>query len=173
MQQAGLATPAKQRVAAGGAAAAAAAAAATSPSSSSSSSTHLFVGLVQSQRTGRQHVAAVMLGPAGLLVSSGGALEPPRLQPGRRQGAAAVQRDVTCLTASASGCCWLGTADGELLPWQLAGHDSGGAVMAVPDGRVHGCCSGGAISSACAMPSGKWKLMACTAGGCCTLLVRR
>lgn len=177
MAQAGLTTPVKQRMSAGTAAAAgrpagAAAGAAVGPAASS---THLFVGLVEHRQSGRQQVAAVMLGPSGLLVSSSGALEPPRPQPGRRpQAQQAAQQQVTALAAADGGCCWLGTAAGELLPWDLAGHGgAGGMAAAVPGGRVHGCSSRSAVTCAAALPSGEWQLVAATAGGCCTLLARR
>lgn len=168
MAQAGLTTPVKQRVSVGVAAAA-------SPSGSGGSGgAHLFAGLVEHRQSGRQEVAAVMLGPAGLLVSASGALEPPRPQPGQRPQAQAAQQQVTALAAADSGCCWLGTAGGELLPWELAGHGgAGGMAASVPGGRVHSCSSRSAVTCAAALPSGEWQLAAATAGGSCTLLARR
>lgn len=118
-----------------------------------------------------------MLGPTGLMVSGSGALELPGPQPGRRpqaQHAQQQQNQVTALAAAAGGCCWLGTAAGELLPWELAGHGgAGGMAAAVPGGRVHGCSSRSAVTCAAPLPSGEWQLVAATAGGCCTLLARR
>ena len=175
MAQAGLTTPVKQRVSAG--AAAARGAATAGAAAAACSSIHLFVGLVEHRQSRRQQVAAVMLGPTGLTVSASGALELPRPQPGCRpqaQQAQAQQQQVTALAAADGGCCWLGTAAGELLPWELAGHGgAGGMAAAVPGGRLHGCASRSAVTCAAALPSGEWQLVAATAGGCCTLLARR
>lgn len=159
MRQAGLATPPKQRGAPGGSGGGGEAAPA---------STHLFVGLVEHQGSRRRHLAAISLGPSGLLVSRSSVLAPP-------QGPQVQQPDqVTAVAAGAGGCCWLGTVAGELLPWQLPGGGAGGggAAAAEPGGRVHGCSGGGAVTSVCAVPGGEWQLLAATAGGCCTVLAR-
>lgn len=157
---AGLATPVRQRVAAGGAA----------PPSPAPSGVHLFVGLARERETGQQHVAAVMLCPSGLMVSSRGALAPPRLQHGRRPVQQHQLADsVTAVAAAAGGTCWLGTAAGELLPWDLAGGPGSGAAaeLAAPGGRVHACSGGGAVTAVCALG---WRLLAATAGGALVLL---
>lgn len=171
LAQAGLSTTAKNSVTEGSTAAAEAAEG-TEPSS-----VHVFVGLVQHQDTGQQHVAAVMLCAGGLMVSRLSALVPPRLQPerpGRLQLQAQQPDRVSALAASGS-CCWLGTTAGDLLPWDFSGDSSGSAAAALasPGGRVYGCSSGGAVTAMCAVPSAEWQLVAATAGGTCTVLALR
>lgn len=187
MAQAGLTTPVKARVAAAGAAAAA-----TQPlERAAADGLHLFVGLAEHKATGKRHVAAVMVCAGSLQVSSSGAVAPPP-EPalGRPTSAAAAaarqlqqqQREVTAVAAPAgSRCCWLGTAAGEMLAWDMqAGRAGSGGLAAAASGgdpsrqgRVQACNSRGLIASACTLLGGSdWGVAAGTAGGCCTLLVR-
>lgn len=180
MAQAGLTTPVKVR---GGAA-----------GSSSADGPHLFVGLAEHKVTRKQHVAAVMLCAGSLQVSSSGAVAPlPEPAAGRPTSAAAAaaqqrlqrEREVTAVAAPVGGNrCWLGTAAGELLAWEMrtgrSGGSSGcvaGSAAAVEEpsgqGRVQACSSRSLVASACALPGdSQWSLVAGTAGGCCTLLAR-
>ncbi|KAL4440571.1 hypothetical protein ABPG75_003572 [Micractinium tetrahymenae] len=187
MAQAGLTTPVLARVAAAGAAAAAT----ELLERSAADGPHLFVGLVEHKVTRKQHVAAVMLCAGSLQVSSSGAVAPPpEPAPGRLTSAAVAaaqqqlqrQREVTAVAAPpGSRCCWLGTAAGELLAWDMRTGRAGGSGFAAAAaaegpggrGRVQACHSRDLVASACALPGGgEWGVVAGTAGGCCTLLAR-
>lgn len=170
MQQAGLATPLKQRVERGGAAPAPAAAAGPS----TSTSTQLFVGMMQHRQSGEEQVGAVMLSRSGLSVSACRLEAQPPPQAGGRpqQRQRPERRPAATGVALAGGRCWVGTSGGDLLAWDAH------------SGAVQGCCrcGSGPVASLCAVPApdggseeagaGGWQLASATAGGACTVLAR-